>query len=375
MVQRYLSASQQQLLDPFAGTGTTPLYAAYQGLEATALEINPFLVWFIKVKTAIYDEHVVDELRAVGKMIVSRFDDNSLQPVAPPPISNIERWWPESALRFLRSVKGGIEEYRQEATSNEVLDLLYVCFCRILIEISNAAFNHQSISFADDRQLHLFDERSRYKTLFLRDIEFVAASALENPVTVPRIIQGDARNVASHVQAKMDLVITSPPYPNRMSYIRELRPYMYWLGYLDKAREAGELDWQAIGGTWGIATSRLSEWTQSKASGYYPEYFQEILDRIRDSSNKHGAKMANYVARYFEDIWQHFNSLVTVLHTGASVHYVVGNSTFYGVLLPVERLYKEIMELTGFSATAIEVVRKRNSKKELYEFTVSGKYL
>ncbi|WP_322490103.1 hypothetical protein [Chloroflexus sp.] len=38
------------------------------------------------------------------------------------------------------------------------------------------------------------------------------------------------------------LVITSPPYPNRMSYIRELRPYMYWLGYLNNGRDAGELD-------------------------------------------------------------------------------------------------------------------------------------
>jgi hypothetical protein len=45
-----------------------------------------------------------------------------------------------------------------------------------------------------------------------------------------------------------------------MSYIRELRPYMYWLGYLQNAREAGELDWKAIGGTWGCATSRVGKW-------------------------------------------------------------------------------------------------------------------
>lgn len=51
-----------------------------------------------------------------------------------------------------------------------------------------------------------------------------------------------------------------------MSYIRELRPYMYWLGFLNKAKEAGELDWKAIGGTWGIATSRLSCWERSEDS-------------------------------------------------------------------------------------------------------------
>src|SRR5205823_779155 len=64
-------------------------------------------------------------------------------------------------------------------------------------------------------------------------------------------------------------VTTSPPYPNRMSYIRELRPYMYWLGYLSDGRAAGELDWKAIGGTWGCATSMLNTWA-SNGHGHIP---------------------------------------------------------------------------------------------------------
>jgi hypothetical protein len=147
----------------------------------------------------------------------------------------------------------------------------------------------------------------------------------------------------------------------------------YWLGYLEEASEAGELDWKAIGGTWGAATSRLSDWKRDTVNGYYPPYFEEILKQIADDSNKNGRKMANYIARYFEDVLQHFGSLTKVLNPGAQIHYVVGNSTFYDVLVPVERLYKEIMDLVGLSETKIETVRKRNSKRELYEFTVSGR--
>jgi adenine-specific DNA methylase len=235
IVQRYLSNGQTpaRVLDPFCGTGTTPLYAAYEGLEADALELNPFLVWFARVKTAAYDEYVVKELREAGDEIISRLDNNRVQLADPPPIRNIERWWDESALTFLRGIKGGIEAYRREATSEKVIDLLYVCFCRTLITISNAAFNHQSVSFANNRQLSLFDEKDRYRAVFSKDVRFVADSARENPSTTPTIVQGDARNVAEHIQSKTDMVITSPPYPNRMSYIRELRPYMYWLGYLE----------------------------------------------------------------------------------------------------------------------------------------------
>jgi len=375
MVQRYVPQEiTGKVLDPFCGTGTTPLFAAYQGLESYALELNPFLVWFARVKTATYAESIVKELRAASEWILDRVECDQSPLADPPPIRNIERWWHAPALRFLRVVKRGIEDYRDQASSEDVIDLLYVCFCRTLIKISNAAFNHQSVSFDDSRQLNLFDETKRYKAIFSRDVALVAKSAQFNPSIISHIIEGDARCVDEHLSAKVDLVITSPPYPNRMSYIRELRPYMYWMGYLEKAREAGELDWQAIGGTWGAATSRLSDWQRNEAIGYYPEYFKAILRQIEDDENKSGRKMANYVARYFEDIAEHFKSLVRVLNPGAMVHYVVGNSTFYGVLVPVERLYQEIMTSVGFSEVNIETVRKRNSKKELYEFTVSGRF-
>ncbi len=378
MVRRYLPDGREpgRVLDPFCGTGTTPLYAAYNGFEAEALELNPFLTWFASVKTATYREKTVEELREIGGDIISGLDDEPENRVPAPPISNINRWWSESALDFLRRVKGEIEAYRPEVSSDGVTDLLYVCFCRTLMKISNAAFNHQSVSFEEDkRQLTLFDESERFKAVFLKDVQFVADSAGVNPSVVPHIVQGDARHVGERIQSSSDLVITSPPYPNRMSYIRELRPYMYWLGYLEEAKEAGEMDWEAIGGTWGIATSRLSDWTRNEREGYYPPYFRDILKRISDGENKHGRKMANYVARYFEDILQHFQSLIEVLNSGATVHYVVGNSTFYDVLVPVERLYKEIMELAGFSEVDVEVVRKRNSKRELYEFVVSGRLI
>lgn len=375
MVRRYLPSTQNPgiVFDPFCGTGTTPLYAGYRGLDAYALELNPFLVWFARIKTDVYDEYVINELNAASALILSHIDSGHVNLVDPPPIRNIDRWWSAPALAFLRAVKGGIESYRSQSSSKDVIDLLYICFCRTLIKISNAAFNHQSVSFDDNNQLSLFDETDRYKAIFSADTRFVADSAIHNPSVVPRIIQGDARNVKEHLPLTVDLVITSPPYPNRMSYIRELRPYMYWLGYLEEASEAGELDWKAIGGTWGAATSRLSDWKRDTVNGYYPPYFEEILKQIADDSNKNGRKMANYIARYFEDVLQHFGSLTKVLNPGAQIHYVVGNSTFYDVLVPVERLYKEIMDLVGLSETKIETVRKRNSKRELYEFTVSGR--
>jgi len=46
--------------------------------------------------------------------------------------------------------------------------------------------------------------------------------------------------------------------------------------------------------------------------------------------------------------------------------------TFYKLLLPTEKIYAHMMELLNFNKVSTKVIRKRNSKKELFEFDVCG---
>jgi hypothetical protein len=55
------------------------------------------------------------------------------------------------------------------------------------------------------------------------------------------------------------------------------------------------------------------------------------------------------------------------------VHYVVGNSKFYDVMLPVERIFGSLFAAAGFEDVAIRTLRKRTSKKELFEYVVSAR--
>ena len=138
------------------------------------------------------------------------------------------------------------------------------------------------------------------------------------------------------------------------------------------AAYAGEMDWSTTGGTWGIATSRLAEWQRSQ-SEFYPAYLDQILWKIRGTDKKSGALLSNYVAKYFEDMWQHIKDISKVIAVGGTVHYIVGNSRFYDIVVPVERLFAEMLTAAGFRDARIIRIRKRNSKKELYEFDVSAR--
>lgn len=359
------------VLDPFSGTGTTALCAAYAGILGTGLEINPFLVWLSSVKFRNFSPAAIEKTRSLGAVIAVATTANSALSVDPPPIHNIQRWWNEGELNFLCRLKKSILNASNEGSDER--DLLLVAFCRVVIALSNAAFNHQSISFkATDNEPHLFSLERDNADIFRKELDLVLDGAADNPGIVPSIVTGDAREPSRFLNDKFDMIITSPPYPNRISYIRELRPYMYWLGFLTNGRDAGEYDWQTIGGTWGVATSRLVEWAPS-GTAFTPPTLKKALYGIADPKNENGSLLANYVAKYFEDMWQHISDIDKVLNDGAEVHYIVGNSTFYRVLLPVEAIFKTMLQEVGFHDVKITKIRKRNSKAELYEFDITGR--
>ena len=103
----------------------------------------------------------------------------------------------------------------------------------------------------------------------------------------------------------------------------------------------------AIGGTWGVATSRLADWMPR--TGFVPSGMQDTLKKIRAAHAKNGILLANYIHRYFEDMLSHLVAMLPLLKRGATVHYIVGNSIFYGHLVPVEDYLAQQMATVGLS--------------------------
>jgi hypothetical protein len=65
--------------------------------------------------------------------------------------------------------------------------------------------------------------------------------------------------------------------------------------------------------------------------------------------------------------------LFQVVKPGGTVHYIVGNSKFYDTILPVERIFASMFQEAGFENVTWTVIRKRTSKRELFEYDVTGR--
>lgn len=352
--------SDLPVLDPFCGTGTTALACAELGVCCDTIELNPFLVWLARAKVHSYSRtDLANAERALERMARAARKKRSRRAWIPS-LHNIERWWEPDTLA---SLGRAFAEVR--ALTGPGADLARLAFCRVLIQTSNASFRHQSMSFQKGERAAPPDVSEALEAAF-----FPIATAAREGLSAQRqrVVAGDSRDAARLVgKRRYSTLITSPPYANRMSYIRELRPYMYWLGFLDDARSAGTLDWNAIGGTWGIATSNLMSW-KAPRERLALRGFGGLVARIHAES----PLLARYVERYAHDMSRHLSSVARVIAPRGTVHYIVGNSKFYDVVVPIEKLFAAELRALGFSRVKIDVLRKRTSKPELFEFAVSG---
>ena len=374
---RHLAAGAV-VTDPFSGTGTTVLAAAEHGCDGYAVDVNPFLVWLGNAKATRYPAALLAETRASVPAVTSHAAAWAAE--APllwaPRLHNIDRWWSPGSLAALKGLRRALDDARLPAPA---LDLLGIAFCRAAIAVSNAAFNHQSMSFSagpastSTARTNAAADGEEVICRFVTEAAGILTSAEAALPGSGRVIQGDARDLDLGGLPPGDLLLTSPPYVNRMSYIRELRPYMYWLRFLDRASDAGELDWTAIGGTWGVATSRLNGWTPGGAVTPIDGELREVCALISRDGGKNGPLLATYVTKYFHDMAAHFGAAFRHVKPGGQAIYIIGNSTFYGHVVPAERWYATLLRAAGFTDVRTSVLRKRNSNLALYEYEVTGR--
>lgn len=356
------------VLDPFSGTATTTLTAAEHGNSALSFDINPFLIWLGNVKCRSYSAEHVTFVRKGAERAIARVPALMKKDNWAPPLFNIERWWSPGTLSVLSALRSGLVDVFGEPVEDRTDGLAWVAFCRLVIETSSAAFNHVSMSFSSGTVHH---EVEHVTELYLAILDTVLASSRGPLPGRAEVVEVDARAIPE-MGRRFGLVVTSPPYPNRISYIRELRPYMYWVKFLEEAREAGEMDWKAIGGTWGIATSRLNDWGPNGKA--LPDILIETVGRIAASDGKNAQLLATYVLKYFYDMHLHLSSLPNVLEPGAELHYIVGNSSFFGNMVDTPAILTASMEMLGYERTDSKIIRKRNCNKALFEYDVTARW-
>jgi len=341
-----------QVLDPFAGCGTTPLAAQQGGWVSIGIEAHPFLARVARAKLAWTASPAA--LRKSAATAVAHAKPNHAAPE--PPL--LTRCYDAVTLAELRGLQAVVDESADE--------LLWLALVAILRSCSHAGTAPWQYVLPERRKGRV----AAPSAAFLAQVAAMAddMEALQSSVGIPvaaQVADGDARTCDVVADGWADAVVTSPPYANNFDYADAARLEMCFLGGADGWGDLSELRRtltrscsQQVGRV--AVTPLLEDPSVAPIRGE----LVAVYDALRaERASRAGHKAYDVmVAAYFVDMAATWQALRRVCRRDATVCMVVGDSAPYGVPVPVERWLGELALAAGFSSWSFEKVRDRNVK-------------
>ena len=234
-----LSMRGDVVLDPFGGSATTAVEAVRLGRRAISFDANPLAAVIGRVKTGFMTPSVHVDLGQLSAAVEGHLMGSNAQrcfwskpPVTrcerpPPPIPNIEKWFEKHVTEELCLLRHLIDQ----TTEGLARDAAQLALSRIIIRVSNQESETRYVSVAKKvcPSLTLRAYLESLKTVTRRletaslDLQFADASFLV----------GDSRSELTGTigENSVDLIVTSPPYPNATDYHLYHRFRLFWLGF------------------------------------------------------------------------------------------------------------------------------------------------
>lgn len=371
MLQKLSCSKGEVVLDPFSGASTTIIESKLEGFDSYGFEINPLLFWVGKTSSNWdLDVNVLNEDKAkVIKQFSEqkkyiRFNNLESNNLTIPPIHNPLRWWREDVITNLLILKRAIHEC---SSSEEIKDFFLLALAGVLVpDLSNVTLGKLQLHFIerDNDNINVIDTYVNHLDIMIDDIVSISALGLN---VISKIFHTNSLTLEGvNLDKPVSCVITSPPYPNRYSYVWNTRPHLYFLDFFSTPKEASDLDKETIGGTWGTATSILGKGIVEPSFDFLKMDVWKVVEDIRKDDNL----MANYVMKYFNLLSEQIHAMEKLPQKNLRCAYVVGNSRIKKRYVETDVFLGNIFKNIGYRLKSIDRIRKRNSGKDLFESIV-----
>ena len=377
-LQRFGATANTRVLDPFCGTGTTVVECKKRGIPSVGIEINPVAQFAGAVKTdwtpdpdnllAHADEVAaiaLDRLRSQGvedTPVLGAPEDTPTLPmrlrVLPP-----EKWsllltnsispLPLHKTLTLLDVLRGNSDERYER--HELLALANA----LPFTISNLRFGPEVGLGTIKKDVSVIGTWHAGVRAIAEDLRVLASREF-----IPAVVHhADARQMLEVLAPEsIDMVITSPPYPNEKDYTRTTRLESVLLGFINSKEELRALKRGLVrSNTRGVYKGDDDDQWVS----HFPE-IQRIAEEIEARRIELGKTSgferlyARVTKLYFGGMARHLADLRTILRPGALLAYVVGDQASYlRVMIRTGQLLAEIGESLGYEVVGIDLFRTR----------------
>jgi hypothetical protein len=361
-VESIISATPGKVVtfDPFAGSATTLLAAEATGAESWGLEAHPFVYRVARAKLH-YRTDPQSYLRKIENLLRAAED---VEPDLSGYPSLIRKCYSDDALSQLDKLRRGFEQVRDDAPASELAWLTLIAILRKVSTAGTAQWQY----ILPKKQKRMPANVTTAFAEFSRTIyhDMLQSASISGPPA--NLLLGDARACAGVPRSGVNLVVTSPPYPNNYDYADATRLEMSFMREIDG---------------WGDLQESVRKFLIRSCSQHVPESaidLKSVLDtpelapirgeiesvchELAEVRETRGGRKTYHlmVACYFRDLALTWRALRTVCSSPSRVVFVIGDSAPYGVYVPVVPWLGTLAVSAGFTSYTFKKTRDRNIK-------------
>ncbi|WP_025041866.1 hypothetical protein [Nitrosospira briensis] len=351
----------KHIADPFGGSGTSAITSQLLAIDATTVEVNPFLADVIKSKV----NHLSAEaLRCHAAEFQARLarTHNDLACLNHLPPTFIEtkdkqRWiFPLQVAKRLSQYLTCIDAIGEP----DIQRFFKVVLGAVLIDCSNVYVNgkgrrYRSSWKSNQPTSKMLDEMfgTRFNIAFEDILHFE-----DRPRSRIDVIHGDARTALKQVTQPVDLVVFSPPYPNSFDYTDIYNVELWVLGYLGCSQDNLRLRRDTLRSH--VQIRRPYEMPHHPSAHLETTFaaLHQQRDQLWDTN------IPAMVGAYFCDIEMVLTQCHRLLVNRGKVIMVVGDSRYANVRIEVATIIAEIAKSIGFGAVATREVRQMRASAQ-----------
>jgi len=327
------------ILDPFVGSGTTCVVAKSLGVPSIGVEFNPLAYFITRAKVGWnFGSGELDE----ELILLKNVNDTDTEPS-----DDFMQWFSPDDPTVRKTLAMG-RYILKEISNSDLRDFLLAA---LLLSLRNVAsikrgsnpvwmrVGETSLQSNHD----IFDIFSKKTNKMFHDQQEIRTH--DNCRT--EVLFGDTRTLT--LSEKVDAVITSPPYLNRLDYIMNYRLENDFLANLKAlpALEPSRLLRKKIIGT-------VTVIDKSPPKDEWGKTCVEILNKI----HKHASKAsASYyyptIMKYFKDMHECLARIREALKVNGVCTIVVQTSYFKDIEIPVSQIFSEMAQNLEFKEAFI----------------------
>ena len=362
VIEQAKNSGPVRVLDPFAGSGTVPLEALFSGVDSYGIESNPFVC---KIANAKLCWTSCDKRRLIKACddVLKAARESDVKVLNYPDL--IVRCFPPATLRKLDALKSECGKLRDKRIRDFVWFVI-TSILRMSSPVGTAQWQYIQPRKSKAKVVDPFEAFAKKVQEITSDITWGEEHSPGTSKSI--VVQDDARETHAIPDGWANLVVTSPPYANNYDYADAMRLEMLFWGEIHGWHD---LQSKVSVNLVRACTQHVSGLGDSIDAILDSDELAPIRNEIREkylalkaAREGHGGKK-NYhlmIAAYFYDLSRVFKSLDRMTAKNCKMCFVIGDSTPYGVYLPVDTWLGELAVAAGFTHYHFEKLRDRNVK-------------